>query len=72
MLTPSVSLFVALTRPDGTKLFLNSAQVIYIMQDIIGDANKRTEILTTQGSFLINKPISEVLAIISGEKKGEL
>lgn len=63
---------VIITRPDGQKLCINKGQIIYVTRDIVDDSGRKTEIVTTAGSFIILKPFDEVMAVLLGEKKGEL
>lgn len=64
--------FVVITRPDGQKLYMNVNQIVYIVKDIVDETGSKTELLTTQGSFIIKKSLEEVIGIVSGAKKGEL
>lgn len=64
--------FVAILRPDGQKLFLNTSQIVYVLRDPIDESGSKTEIVTTQGAFQVRKTVEEVLSILSGKKQGEL
>lgn len=57
--------FVTVTRPDGQKLELNINQIVYVMSDPVDESGKKTEIVTTQGAFLINKKFADVMAVIA-------
>jgi hypothetical protein len=56
--------FIVIIRPDGAKLHININQVVYITKDLLDDSGKKTEIMTSQGSFIVNKPVEEVLKLI--------
>jgi hypothetical protein len=64
--------FVVVLRPDGQRLFLNKAQIVYVLRDPIDESGSKTEIVTTQGAFQVRKPVEEVMSILSGKKQGEL
>lgn len=68
---PSVN-FVTIRRPDGQQLHINTNQIIYITSDPVDESGKKTEIVTTQGAFIITKPVDEVRRIVLGEEIGEL
>lgn len=64
--------FVTIIRPDGTKLFLNTNQIVYITPDATDPSGAKTQILTTEGSFIVKKNLEEVKDIVLGLKDGNL
>lgn len=57
--------FFTINRPDGAKLYINLSQIVYVTKDLLDDQGKKTEIMTTQGSFIINRPVEEILKLMN-------
>jgi len=56
--------FLTIIRPDGAKLYINVNQIVYITKDLLDDSGKKTEIMTSQGSFIVNKSVEEILELM--------
>ena len=56
--------FLTIIRPDGAKLYINANQIVYITKDLLDDSGKKTEIMTSQGSFIVNKSVEENLELM--------
>lgn len=63
--------FIAITRPDGAKLYMNINQIVYVTRDPADESGKKTEIVTTEGAFRVNQPVEAVLELLA-KGKGEL
>ncbi len=63
--------YVTVTRPDGAKLHLNLNQIVYVTRDPADDTGSKTEIVTSQGAFIIKANVEKVLTMLE-EGKGEL
>lgn len=63
--------FIAITRPDGAKLYMNVNQIVYVTRDPIDESGNKTEIVTNQGAFRVNHRVETVLELIA-KGKGEL
>lgn len=63
--------YITATRPDGAKLHLNLNQIVYVTKDPADDTGSKTEIVTSQGAFIIKADIEKVLKVLE-EGKGEL
>jgi hypothetical protein len=57
--------FFTIIRPDGSKLFINTNQIVYVTKDVLDEQGKKTEVMTTQGSFIVNKPVDEILKLMN-------
>lgn len=57
--------FFTINRPDGAKLYINVNQIVYVTKDLLDDQGKKTEVMTTQGSFIINRPVEEILKLMN-------
>jgi hypothetical protein len=57
--------FIVMTRPDGTELHMNRGQVVYVTTDPADETGNKTEVVTTQGAFIIKKPLKDVLQLLS-------
>lgn len=63
--------YITVTRPDGTKLYLNTNNIIYVTKDPADDSGNKTEIVTANGAFIIKRKLEDVIEIVS-TGKGEL
>lgn len=60
--------FIVITRPDGTELYMNVDQIVYVTKDPTGESETKTELVTSQGAFIINKPVQQVLELIQTKR----
>ena len=53
--------YVTVTRPDGAKLYLNINQIVYVTRDPADDTGSKTELVTSQGAFIIKSSVEKVI-----------
>lgn len=56
--------YATVTRPDGAKLYINITQIVYVTKDPADESGNKTEIVTSQGAFIINSPLDKVLSVL--------